>query len=53
MTDNAAAESRLRRSLDAMRREVMDAIEPQSVKGSFEDTIQSAMARLKRLLGFG
>ncbi len=53
MTDSAAAESRLRRSLDAMRQEVTDAIAPPSVKDSFEDTIQSAMARLKRLLGFG
>jgi hypothetical protein len=36
-----------------MRREVMDAVEPPSVKGRFEDTIQGAMARLKKLLGFG
>lgn len=53
MTDRAPTEARLRRSLDAMRREVMDAVKPPSVKDSFEDTIQSAMARLKRLLGFG
>ena len=52
MTDSVPVQVRLRRSLNAMRREVMDAIERPSAKDSLGNSIQIAMARLKKLLRF-
>jgi hypothetical protein len=54
-TNSLTAEARLRRSLGTLRHEVTSLVAVTGrtgAKDSFEDTLQSAMDRIKKLLGF-
>ena len=55
MLDSAQAETRLRRSLAEVRREIDDIVRVHrgelGGKDSFEATIRNAMARMRKLLG--
>lgn len=54
MVNAEEAEARLRRSLANLRQEIAALAEPpEEAKDSFEDTLRSAMDRIKRLLGLG
>ena len=54
MTDSAESEARLRRSLGNLRQEVTELVAPPpDAKDTFEDTVRSAMDRLRKLLGLG
>lgn len=55
MTDSASAEGKVQRAIAIMQREVRSALAPSEddpvEMQTFEQTIQNAMARLKRILG--